>query len=343
MEKPKFFDFGPLERAGVTFSSLGGDIEGREHLVPDEDPGFLAPYGATKSVLYTLLPCDRVPEGREYRAVHVSGPSGTGKSSLVRQVCAKLRVPLYTVQVDMETTVQSLLTQPILRQENGASVTEYVPLALTEAMRLGGVCLINEVDLGSPFLVPALMSAAQEKEFYIPSLPEKWVKIHPLFRLAFTSNGGGHGDLSGDYAGTQRMNNAFRERCREVTLGYPDEDQELEIVRKAFSSSPSKIFTHGEDFLRALIRFANKTREAHATRGHGLTMAMSTRTLLFTVSCVLEDSQSPLYAGLNGEQKLAALAEYALDEAYISKNLPGAQQALREMARDCLGSFYPRA
>lgn len=149
--------------------------------------------------------------------LYVYGPTGCGKSSVIRQLAAKLNYPVFEVTGHSRLEFPELIGHHVVRQ--GSMTFEYGPLAL--AMKYGGLALINEIDLLDPSTAAGLNSILDGAPLCIPENGGELITPHPMFRFAATANTNGASDDSGLYQGTLRQNLAFMDRFVLCEVGYP--------------------------------------------------------------------------------------------------------------------------
>ena len=108
------------------------------------------------------------------------------------------------------------------------------PLAL--AMRFGGICLVNELDMASSEVAQGCMASWTVplcvSRNMVGNLP------HPMFRFVATANANGAGDDTDLYQGTQRQNPAFTDRFILCKIGYPDPSVEKKLLRDRYPTLP---------------------------------------------------------------------------------------------------------
>lgn len=158
----------------------------------------------------------------------VWGPSGVGKTSGVRQICALLNRPLYRLNMSGDVSVDDLVgsTHVEIDPRTGKAITTFSYGVLIRAMLNGGVLLIDEITSAPPHILIALQAVTEPSD----NVHELWADGRPHstylctanrgetihaaqgFRIVVTDNTNGQGDVSGLYAGTNTMNEAFRSR-----------------------------------------------------------------------------------------------------------------------------------
>jgi len=239
-----------------------GFSESDEH-VPVSEESFRFVPSATRAVLAGFM---------HNRRVYLSGPHGSGKSSHIEQVAARLNWPCVRVNLDGHITRADLIGRDMVVLRDGKQVTEFVPGILVWALERPVALVLDEYDAGRPDVM-FVIQRVLEAEGKLTLLDQnRVISPHPAFRLFATANTAGQGDASGIYVGTQALNQAQMDRWQIVEeLGYLPADQELEIVRAHVSDL-------GDDTLRGMIAMAGLCREA--CRQGDLSTLMSLRTLL---------------------------------------------------------------
>ena len=125
--------------------------------------------------------------------LYVYGPLGSGKSSTIKQLAARLNYPVFEVTGHGRLEFSDLVGHLTVNQGN--MTYEYGPLAL--AMRYGGLLLLNEIDLTAPEVAAGLNSVLDGSPLCIAENGGELITPHPLFRFAATANSNGAGDDTG--------------------------------------------------------------------------------------------------------------------------------------------------
>ena len=231
-----------------TLSLAKGTVE-KVSNVPEKDSLFV-PQGHYKSV-------ESVIKSKQFYPVFVTGLSGNGKTFMVEQACAKLKRDMYRVNITIETDEDDLLGG--FRLVNGETVWFDGPVV--EAMKSGGVLLLDEVDLASTKIM-CLQPVLEGKGIFLKKINE-WVKPVDGFNVIATANTKGKGDDTGNFIGAGVMNEAFLERfpiCLEAD--YPTESTEVKILDKVFDSA-GHTGSDVKDFARKLVRWAQVIRTTY--------------------------------------------------------------------------------
>ena len=185
---------------------------------PKADPRYVLPPWAQDIVVWLLY-------GRE--PLYLFGPTGCGKTSCIRQVVQKLNYPVYEVTGHSRLEFPEMVGHHTVFQ--GSMHYEYGPLA--QAMRHGGLFLLNEIDLLDPSTAAGLNSVLDGYPLTIPENNGELIMPHPMFKFAATANTNGGSDPTGLYQGVLRQNIAFMDRFVMVEAGYMAESQELGILK----------------------------------------------------------------------------------------------------------------
>ena len=185
----------------------------------------------------------------------VWGYHGSGKTTEVEQVCARLNRPMLRVQHTDTTEESHIVGQMVVR--NGATEFDYGPLA--EAMMRGWVYLADEYDFAHPAVIAVYQAVLEGKPLYIKEAPphQRLVKPHPHFRFIATGNTNGSGDDTGLYSGTKIGNAAAYSRFGvTVQKDYPEAKTEIAILK---SSLPLT-----QDVAEKMVDFAGRIRTMYA-------------------------------------------------------------------------------
>jgi len=197
------------------------------------------------------------------------GPTGSGKTSVYEQICARLNRPCMRINLDGDITRADLVGQWVL---NGDNKMDYNYGVLPTCMKEGNVLIIDEIDCGAAPVVMVIQAVLEGKPLMLLETGEV-IKPHPDFRLVATANTNGMGDETGLYHGTQPQNYALFDRFTMVEkVDYPDATAEHKILEK-------KTGLQDTDKIRTkLIGIASMIRKAHI-KGE-IVCTMSTRNLI---------------------------------------------------------------
>ena len=210
------------------------------------------------------------------RRVLVQGLHGSGKSTHIEQVAARLNWPCVRVNLDGHISRMDLIGKDTIVLQEGKQITAFqegiVPWALQRPMAL----VFDEYDAGRPdvmFVIQRLL----ERDGKLTLLDQNRVLTpHPAFRLFATANTVGLGNLNGLYHGSQMLNHAQLDRWNVVaTLDYLHHDDEVEIV---LARVPALNTPAGREQVASMVALADLTRKGFAAGD--LSTLMSPRTVI---------------------------------------------------------------
>ena len=238
-----------------------------EH-VPDLDPDYLFDRDTTLAILAGFA---------RNRRVIVTGYHGTGKSTHIEQVAARLNWPCIRINLDSHVSRIDLVGKDAIVLKDGKQITEFRDGILPWAYQRNVALVFDEYDAGRPdvmFVIQRVLEASGRLTLLDQS---RVIRPHQAFRLFATANTVGLGDTSGLYHGTQQINQAQMDRWSIVTtLNYLPHDEEVNIVlAKAKHYQGSK---EGRDIVSKMVRVADLTRNAFI--GGDLSTVMSPRTVI---------------------------------------------------------------
>ena len=255
----------------------------------------------------------------------ITGLSGNGKTEMVTQVCAKLKRECYRVNITRQTDEDDLLGG--FRLINGETKFCYGPVV--EAMRSGGVLLLDEIDLGGPNLM-CLQSVLEGKGIFLKKVGE-WITPAEGFTVVATANTKGKGSDSGNYAHTGIMNEAMLDRFP-ITLEQPyaSRTTEKKILEKAGCDD--------KDFGDHLTKWAEIVRKAFTEGAVG--EIISTRRLVDIVKAnnIFNNKEKAIafcLARFDEDTKEAFMSLYGkVDEQFNEFDAEHASSAASEVADD---------
>ncbi len=207
--------------------------------------------------------------------LYVYGPVGCGKSSLIRQLSARLNYPVFEINGHERVEMADLIGH--LSVQEGSMRFEYGPLA--KAMKMGGLFLFNEIDLCSPSTLAGLNIILDGAPLCIAENGGELITPHPLFRFVATANTNGSGDDTGLYQGTQRQNLAWLDRFMLCELSYPAEEIEKDLLCAHYASLPQEIAHKMVDYAQE-VRKLFMGENNHNNLNSQIEVTFSTRTLL---------------------------------------------------------------
>ena len=210
------------------------------------------------------------------RRVMIQGYHGSGKSTHIEQVAARLNWPCIRVNLDSHISRIDLLGKDAITLKDGKQITEFKEGILPWALQTPTALVFDEYDAGRPDVM-FVIQRVLEVEGKLTLLDQnKVISPHPGFRLFATANTVGLGDTSGLYHGTQQINQGQMDRWHIVsTLNYLDPELELNVV---LSKVPSLDNKEGLEVARNMISVANLSRQGFANGD--ISTLMSPRTVI---------------------------------------------------------------
>jgi len=260
-------EFSVRELFGIdTDMKVMGYAEPEGH-VPPLDPDYLFDRNTTLAILAGFA---------FNRRVMVQGYHGTGKSTHIEQVAARLNWPMVRVNLDSHVSRIDLVGKDAIVLKDGQQVTEFRDGILPWAVQNNVALVFDEYDAGRPdvmFVIQRVLEVAGRLTLLDQN---RVITPHPAFRLFATTNTIGLGDTSGLYHGTQQINQGQMDRWSiVVTLNYLAHDKEVGIVlAKAKTYQNEK----GKKLVSNMVRLADLTRSAFINGD--LSTVMSPRTVI---------------------------------------------------------------
>ncbi len=210
------------------------------------------------------------------RRVMVQGYHGTGKSTHIEQVAARLNWPCVRINLDSHVSRIDLLGKDMIVLREGKQLTEYQEGLLPWAIQNPVALVFDEYDAGRPDVMFVIQRVLESDGRLTLLDQNKVIRPHPAFRLFATANTVGLGDTTGLYHGTQQINQAQMDRWNIVAqLNYLDHDIETDImIRKV----PKMNNAQGKELVAAMVQMADLTRAGFINGD--LSTVMSPRTVL---------------------------------------------------------------
>ena len=258
-------------------------------------------------------------------ALYIAGPTGSGKTSVMVEVAARLGWPIQSVTAHgrMELTDLVGFTVPVVREGVASMEFQYGPLA--KAMKEGHILLINELDLMDPAELAGLNDVLEGRPLVVAQNGGEVIKPHPLFRVCVTANSNGAGDDSGMYQGVMQQNMAAMDRYRMLMVDYADAEVEERILAvKAPNIQP---LHKGMVEMAQLVRTAF-TGDPAQPDAPTTSVTMSTRTLVRWANLTM------LYGGAPNAM------EKALDCALLNRGSHEDREVILRFAQDVFGDTW---
>lgn len=210
------------------------------------------------------------------RRVMVQGYHGTGKSTHIEQVAARLNWPCIRINLDSHVSRIDLVGKDAITLKDGKQVTEFREGLLPWALQHPCALVFDEYDAGRPDVM-FVIQRVLESEGRLTLLDQnRVITPHPSFRLFATANTVGLGDTSGLYHGTQPINQGQMDRWNIVcALNYLAAADEVNIV---LAKCPALNNDDGRKQVAAMVQMANLTRAGFINGD--LSTVMSPRTVI---------------------------------------------------------------
>ena len=235
--------------------------------VPEIDDSYVFDKDTTLSIL----------AGFEHnRRVMIQGFHGTGKSTHIEQIAARLNWPCVRINLDSHISRIDLLGKDAIKLNDGKQVTEFQEGLLPWSIQNPVALVFDEYDAGRPdvmFVIQRIL----EVEGKLTLLDQnKILTPHPSFRLFATTNTVGLGDMTGLYHGTQQINQGQMDRWHVLaTLNYLSPNQELKVVNSKLGNLKG---AKNQENIKNMIKLANLTRTGFANGD--ISTVMSPRTVI---------------------------------------------------------------
>jgi cobaltochelatase CobS len=210
------------------------------------------------------------------RRVMIQGYHGTGKSTHIEQVAARLNWPCVRINLDSHISRIDLVGKDAIVLRDGQQVTEFREGLLPWALQSPTALVFDEYDAGRPDVM-FVIQRVLEVEGKLTLLDQnRIIRPHKAFRLFATTNTVGLGDTTGLYHGTQQINQGQMDRWNIVaTLNYLAPEQEIDIV---LAKVPSLESAEGHARAAAMVELANMTRAGFINGD--ISTVMSPRTVI---------------------------------------------------------------
>ena len=210
------------------------------------------------------------------RRVIIQGYHGTGKSTHIEQVAARLNWPCVRVNLDSHISRIDLIGKDVIKLIDGKQVTEFQEGILPWALQNSCALVFDEYDAGRPDVM-FVIQRVLETDGKLTLLDQNQIlKPHKHFRLFATSNTVGLGDTTGLYHGTQQINQGQMDRWSIVSsLNYLSHNQEKDII---ISKIPALANEEGEKIIQRMVAVADLTRNSFINGD--ISTLMSPRTVI---------------------------------------------------------------
>tara|TARA_Y100001936_G_C15999541_1_gene627103 strand:- start:341 stop:1315 length:975 start_codon:yes stop_codon:yes gene_type:complete len=213
------------------------------------------------------------------KRVLIQGYHGTGKSTHIEQIAARLNWPCVRINLDSHVSRIDLIGKDAITLKDGKQVTEFKEGILPWAIQNSIALVFDEYDAGRPDVMFVIQRVLEADGNFTLLDKNKVIKQNKFFRLFATTNTVGLGDTTGLYHGTQQINQGQMDRWNIVsTLNYLSLEKEMEIVlakNKNFNNSK------GKEKVSNMIKVASLTRKGFIAGD--ISTVMSPRTVLHWV------------------------------------------------------------
>ncbi len=239
----------------------------RTERVPDIDPDYIFDKRTTMAILAGF--------SNDWRVL-ITGFHGTGKSTHIEQVAARLNWPCVRINLDSHVSRIDLIGKDAIVLEDGKQVTTFVDGILPWCYQRNIALVFDEYDAGRPdvmFVIQRVLESSGQLTLLDQS---RVLRPHPAFRFFATANTVGLGDTTGLYHGTQQINQAQMDRWSITTvLNYMPAETEVAVV---LGKAPHLQTEEGRELVTRMVTLANLTRSAF--KNGDLSTVMSPRTVI---------------------------------------------------------------
>jgi cobaltochelatase CobS len=210
------------------------------------------------------------------RRVLIQGYHGTGKSTHIEQVAARLNWPCVRINLDSHISRIDLIGKDAIVLRDGMQVTEFREGILPWALQTPTALVFDEYDAGRADVMFVIQRVLEVQGKLTLLDQNKVIRPHPSFRLFATANTVGLGDTTGLYHGTQQINQGQMDRWNIVaTLNYLPHAQEMAIV---LAKVPYYDTEDGRKMVAAMVSLADLTRAGFINGD--ISTVMSPRTVM---------------------------------------------------------------
>jgi len=210
------------------------------------------------------------------KRVLVQGYHGTGKSTHIEQVAARLNWPCIRVNLDSHVSRIDLIGKDAIVLKEGKQITEFKEGILPWSIQNPVALVFDEYDAGRPDVMFVIQRVLESEGNFTLLDKNKVINQHDYFRMFATTNTVGLGDTTGLYHGTQQINQGQMDRWNIVTtLNYLPFEKEMDIILSKNKNFNSK---EGKEKISNMIKVADLTRKGFINGD--ISTVMSPRTVL---------------------------------------------------------------
>ena len=213
------------------------------------------------------------------KRVLVQGYHGTGKSTHIEQIAARLNWPCIRVNLDSHVSRIDLIGKDAIVLKDGKQVTQFNEGILPWSIQNPVALVFDEYDAGRPDVMFVIQRVLEAEGNFTLLDKNKVIKQNKFFRLFATSNTVGLGDTTGLYHGTQQINQGQMDRWNIVTtLNYLSLEREMEIL---LAKNKNLNNPKGKEKIANMIKVASLTRKGFISGD--ISTVMSPRTVMHWV------------------------------------------------------------
>ena len=239
----------------------------KSELVPDIDKDYVFDRDTTLAILSGFS---------HNKKVIIHGYHGTGKSTHITQVAARLNWPCIRINLDSHISRIDLIGKDAITLKDGKQITQFKEGILPWSFQNPVALVFDEYDAGRSDVMFVLQRILESDGYFTLLDRNKVVKQNEFFRLFATANTIGLGDTTGLYTGTQQINQAQLDRWEIVSsLNYLQENKEVEII---LAKNKSLNNVDGKEIVNNMVKVASLTRKGFVTGD--ISTVMSPRTVL---------------------------------------------------------------
>ena len=232
--------------------------------IPKLDPLYIWPKENTEKVVAALLNGDKTL---------IIGPTGSGKSSLIKNVCAILNIPFIRINFFNQVEYSAVFGMPKIT--GGTMTYEHGPIGILGTY--GGVLCLDEFSSANSDITMSLQYVLEDQgQIYLPDYPgpasERIINPHEHFRIVCTDNTELQGDTTGRHAGTNVQNTATLDRFQTVIKhDYLNKEHEKKVLKNVAPEIP-------DGWVKDMLTLSSLVRDSYEKQNIGITM--SPRTLI---------------------------------------------------------------
>ena len=289
-------------------------FEQQNDYIPEIDSDYVFDRDTTLSIL----------AGFKYnRRVMIQGYHGTGKSTHIEQVAARLNWKCIRINLDSHISRIDLIGKEAIVLENGKQITKFKEGIIPWALESGTALVFDEYDAGRPDVMFVIQRILEVDGKLTLLEQNKVIKPNPAFRLFCTTNTIGLGDTSGLYHGTQQINQGQMDRWNIVSsLNYLPIEKEINIV---CSKCKEFIAVFNKKYISLMIELANLTRSGF--KNGDISTVMSPRTVITWAE------NSVIFSDI----------DYAFKVTFLNKCDEAEKNIITEYYQRCLGIELPKS